>query len=300
MTPSLTPCSTGAELPHSLQPLRSGDVLEPWPADAPVIRLLGMPIHPITLTQCVVHILGSLARGCGGWVVTPNIDILRRWHRDEAFRELISGATLCVADGVPLVWAARVANTPLAGRVNGTDLMMSLSEAAADQDQSIYLLGGQSGTAELAGEALLRRWPRLRIAGYYCPPMGFENDADELQRIAEELEAARPDIIFVGLGCPKQERLIARLRPMLPHAWWLGIGISFSLIGGAIPRAPRWMQAGGLEWLHRLLQEPQRLLQRYLVHGVPFALRLFLWCISARIRGKRQEEVVVHSPGEGA
>lgn len=283
LTPSLSPPADaggrGIELTEPQRPPAEAT------HDLETVALLGMPIHRISLAQCVDYVMQSLRIGRGGWVITPNLDILRRWHRDAGFRQVVGRATLSVADGVPLVWAAAVQGTPLPGRVNGTDLMTELAAAAAERNRSVYLLGGEPGSAEAAAAALRKRLPGLCVAGTYCPPMGFEDDEAQWRQIAQRLDRAEPDIVFVGLGCPKQDRVITRLRPLLPSAWWLGIGVSFSLIGGTIPRAPRWMQANGLEWLHRLGQEPARLANRYLVHGIPFGLRLLASAVAMRLCG---------------
>ena len=118
----------------------------------------------------------------------------------------------------------------------------------------------------------------------YCPPLGFEHDPDELDRIRQALRLSQPALVLVGLGFPKQERLIASLRSELPGTWFVGVGISLSFLAGEQPRAPELMQGLGLEWAHRLLHEPRRLFRRYLVQGVPFALRLLGWALSRRLR----------------
>jgi N-acetylglucosaminyldiphosphoundecaprenol N-acetyl-beta-D-mannosaminyltransferase len=146
------------------------------------------------------------------------------------------------------------------------------------------MLGGEPGTAEAAAEVLVARHPSLRVAGCHCPPFGFERDARALEAIESALLAAQPDIVFVAMGFPKSERLSAKLAPMLPRAWWAGVGISFSFLSGQVRRAPPWMQRSGLEWLHRLAQEPKRLGRRYLVYGIPFALRLLGGAALARHR----------------
>jgi N-acetylglucosaminyldiphosphoundecaprenol N-acetyl-beta-D-mannosaminyltransferase len=127
----------------------------------------------------------------------------------------------------------------------------------------------------------------LKIAGTHCPPPGFEDDEREMGALTDKLRAAQPDIVYVGLGSPKQERLIARLRPLLPQSWWLGVGISFSFLCGQVRRAPPWMQKLGLEWLHRWIQEPGRLGRRYFLEGLPFAARLFTRALVNRLRGSR-------------
>ena len=240
----------------------------------PVVELLGARIHSITEAGAIRYILDQLQAGRGGWVVTHNVDHLRRLFHDDSFASLCRTATLVVADGMPLVWASRLQGTPLPERVTGSNLISSLSIAAAEESRAIFLLGGDPGTADAAAYKMKTRTPALRIAGTYCPPLGFESDAMEMEQLVARVTSAAPDIIFVGLGSPKQERLIHQLRPRLPHAWWLGVGISFSFVCGRVTRAPTWAQRAGLEWVHRLVREPQRLSRRYLRDDLPFAARL--------------------------
>lgn len=244
------------------------------PSRLPVVTLRGIGVHAVTEAQCVEHVIAELGAGRGGVVVTPNLDHLRRCASDTSFSDLVAAADLVVADGMPLVWASRLQGTPLPQRVAGSDLIWSLSAAAARQDRSVFLLGGDPGTAEGAARVLGEQCPGLTIAGAHCPPPGFEDDDRHTAAVADALRAAGPDIVFVALGSPKQENLIARLRPLLPGAWWLGVGISFSFVCGDVRRAPVWMRRCGLEWAHRFAQEPRRLFRRYVVSGPPFAVRL--------------------------
>ena len=239
------------------------------------VSLCGFDFHSINERQCVSHIDSQLQGGLGGWVVTANLDHLRRMVSDEQYASLCGGATLVVADGMPLIWASRIQGTPLPGRVAGSNLVSSLSAALALRQRSVYLLGGDPGTAEAAGDVLQQSFQGLKIAGTYCPPIGFQNDPAQMEQIQQKLIQARPDLVYVALGSPKQEQLISHLCDCLPAAWWIGVGISFSFLCGDVQRAPGWMQRVGLEWLHRLIQEPKRLAGRYLVHGIPFAGRLF-------------------------
>ena len=243
-------------------------------APVPSILLRGMRLHAVTENQAVQHVLDQLAVGKGGWVLTPNLDHLRRLGHDRAFRALYSHANLIVADGMPLIWAARLQGTPLPERVAGSSLISSLSAGAARANRSVFLLGGDPGTADKAAGILLARNPNLNVTGTYCPEPGFQNDEAKMQIVIQKLLEANPDIVYVALGSPKQEWLIGQIRGYLPRAWWLGIGISFSFLCGEVRRAPRWMQSCGLEWLHRLWQEPRRLARRYLLEGLPFAASL--------------------------
>ena len=215
----------------------------------------------------------------------PNLDILRRWMTDASFRTLVSGReTLFTADGAPIIWLSHMLGTPLPERVSGSDLFVELASDAAINGKSVYLLGGNPGVAEIAARILVERFPALRIAGCHAPPFGFERDPDELEKIRRLLNTSRLDIIFVGLGSPKQEQLIASLRELLPLSWWLWVGVSFSFLAGDVKRAPIWMRRVGLEWLYRVLQEPGRLFKRYFLVGIPFALGLFVRNLTRRIR----------------
>lgn len=242
----------------------------------PTITLLSAPIHRVTAKDAIEHIVSSARTGVGGWVVTPNLDILRRLVTDPSFAQLCKGATLRLPDGMPLVWASRLQKTPLPERVTGSDLIWSLTAAAANNNLSIFLLGGNPGAATDAAAVLTAKHPSLRIAGTLCPDFGFEKDQAKVRAIIERVAATNPDIVYVALGSPKQEELIKVLRPALPRTWFLGIGISFSFVSGEVARAPRWMQRVGLEWFHRLLGDPKRLFARYIIHGLPFAARLWL------------------------
>lgn len=238
------------------------------------VELDGIQLHALEEGQCVEHVVAEISAGRGGWIVTPNLDHMRRLRRDARFKESYRRADLSVADGMPLVWACRLQRTPLPGRVAGSDLIWSLSRAAAERGAAVFLLGGDPGTADEAARELRARCGGLRVAGTCCPAPGFENRPDEMAEIVERLEATRPEIVFVALGSPKQEILIELLRAHLPNAWWLGCGISFSFVAGRVKRAPVWVRRLGLEWVHRMAQEPRRLVRRYLVDGLPFGAAL--------------------------
>ena len=191
-----------------------------------------------------------------------------------------------MADGLPIVWASRLAGTPLPERVPGSDFVLTLPAAAARTGVPVFLLGGNPGVAEEAAAQLEARHPGIRVR-FHCPPFGFEDDPDELARIREALLRERPGLVLVGLGFPKQERVIRLLRRDLPETWFAGVGISLSFLAGDQPRAPLVLQRLGLEWIHRLCHEPRRLFRRYLVQGLPFALRLFTWAMTRRLRAAR-------------
>ncbi len=252
------------------------------------IDLMGLPVDCITEAGAIAVVIDGLEKGEGGWVMTPNLDQLRQFRSRPELRGFFSQADLIVADGTPLVWASRLQRTPLPERIAGSDLVWSLTAEAALYDRSIYLLGEMPEARRLAESTIRRHYPGARIVGSCSPPLGFEHDPGEVERIRRGVVESQPDIVYVALGFPKQERLIAALRPDLPSAWFVGVGISLSFIGGTVKRAPQWVIDAGLEWIHRLAQEPHRLAGRYVLRGLPFASRLFLSALGRRAFGRAQ------------
>ena len=260
------------------------DSPSPRTAGLPTVQVGGVTLHDLTEAQCIAHVLAELDAGRGGWLVTLNVNHLRTVRCDPAYAALCTQATLTVADGMPLVWASRLQGTALRARVAGSDLLSSLSVAAAGRGRSVFLLGGAPGTADACAAVLRERCPDLRVAGTACPEVTLARIQDDTNELARHLAEAAPDIVFVALGTPKEDFLIETLRSVLPHAWFVGVGISFSFLSGEIRRAPRWMQQAGLEWLHRLRQEPWRLAGRYLLHGAPIAVSLLAGALARRFR----------------
>ncbi|MGD2110798.1 MAG: WecB/TagA/CpsF family glycosyltransferase [Phycisphaerae bacterium] len=240
------------------------------------INLLDLPFDVVTFDQAVQKLI-ELAKGDKpAYATTANVDHVVRVHRRPELRPLYAAADLVVADGTPLIWASRILRTPLPERVAGSDLFPTLCAKAAEHDLSVFFLGGAPGTAQRAAETLQARHAALRVVGTHCPPFGFENDEQECAQIVERIKRADPDILFVGLGSPKQERWIADHRTEYRARLSIGVGISFSFVCGDVKRAPRWMQRVGLEWFHRLVQEPGRLWKRYLIDDlalIPLVLR---------------------------
>ncbi|MEW9529024.1 WecB/TagA/CpsF family glycosyltransferase [Microbispora sp. NPDC049125] len=238
------------------------------------VKVAGIRLDALTEAQVVDEVMTAIERGRGGHVVTPNVDICRAVSRNPSLRALVDGADLAVADGMPLVWTARLLGSPLPARVTGADLIWSLSGAAAARGLPIYLVGGRPGVADAARDALVARHPALVVAGVDAPPYGFDTCPEAVARVRARLVAARPSLVFVGLGFPRQDRLITTLRDDLPGAWFVGCGSAIAFAAGSVRRAPAWMGDHGLEWLFRLVSEPKRLARRYLVDDLPFALRL--------------------------
>ena len=249
------------------------------------IELMGMSIDSLTEEEAISTVLAGLAAGRGGWVITPNLDHLRHFHRAPELRSMFSQADLVLADGMPLVWASRVQNTPLPERVAGSDLIGSLTKAASRRGRSVFFLGGNPGAAELAADRLCEENPRLRVAGTCGPRLGFESE-DRPDRRRDR--GGEPRHRLRRSRVPEAGGLIAQIREQFPTTWFLGVGVSLSFVGGDIARAPGWMRSSGLEWLHRLATEPRRLFARYVVHGMPFALSLMSRSALTRLLASRR------------
>jgi len=244
------------------------------------VRLDGTGIDRITEDEVVSVVREAIGSGRGGRIITPNVDILRRAQADDRVRAYLNDADLIVADGMPLVWASRLSGTPLPERVAGSSLIWSLSAGLGRDGRSIFVVGGTPASDQIADGAaraaarLAGHSPGLRIAGTHCPVRGFETDETAYAELCATVADAEPDLVFVGLGFPKQEAVVTRLRRWLPEAWFIGCGAAVNFVAGDVERAPRWMQRAGLEWAHRLRTEPGRLAGRYLKHDAPYALRL--------------------------
>ena len=244
------------------------------------VHLDGTGFDRITEGEVVAVVREGIAAGRGGRIITPNIDILRRAQVNERVKAYLDDADLIVADGMPLVWASKLSGTPLPERVAGSSLIWSLSEGLGRDGRSVFVIGGNPGTASepdgatRAAARLAAACPGLRIAGTLCPEYGFERNNAVFAEFRAAIRDAQPDLVFVGLGFPKQEKVITRLRRDLPRTWFIGCGAAVNFVAGDLERAPRWMQRTGLEWAHRLTTEPRRLAGRYLRHDAPYALRL--------------------------
>jgi N-acetylglucosaminyldiphosphoundecaprenol N-acetyl-beta-D-mannosaminyltransferase len=246
------------------------------------VEVLGTPIDNVSLDEALAAIIERIEMRTFSYAVTPNVDHLMRLRRDPDLRAIYQHADFVLADGVPLVWASALLQSRLKGRVNGTDLFEGLCERAASRGLGVFLLGGDLGAADRAAERLLTRFPGLRVTGVACPSASDLQDSDANRRLQTIVRTSGADILFVGLGSPKQERWIASYARATDAVFAVGIGVSFSFIAGDIARAPVWMQRSGFEWLWRLAMEPRRLWKRYLLDDAPF-----VWLVGKEL-AKRQ------------
>lgn len=254
------------------------------------VSVAGAGFDLLTHAELIDNVAAAIRRAEGGTIVTPNVDICHRISKDVTSRGFLTSASFVVPDGMPLLWAARLAGRPLVERITGSDLVYSLSGAAAANGWSIYLIGGvpaadgRPSAAALAGDRLASLYSGLDVVGCYAPAVNFNAMADDIDVLCKELIEAEPKIVFVGLGFPKQEWLIARLTPHLPDSWFIGCGAAIAYAAGELRRAPGWMQRTGLEWTFRLATEPRRLAGRYLRRDLPFAALLLARSAWQRLR----------------
>ena len=249
--------------------------------DRPRVNILGVGVDAIDITMAVESIFDAIERGRGGYVCVTGVHGVMEAQRDAAFRSILNRSLLTTPDGMPTVWVGRASGFGRIRRVYGPDLMLAICEHSLNEHRSHFLFGGTEGVAERLRERLVGRLPGLNIVGTYTPPFrpltGAEEDA-----IVRRLTGLRPDIIWVGLSTPKQEKLMARLHARVAPAVLIGVGAAFDFHCGRVAQAPRWMQRSGLEWVFRALQEPRRLLPRYARNNLPFVYRIALQGLGVR------------------
>ena len=224
----------------------------------------------MTLAAAVDRIESMVAEGGFHYVVTPNVDFLVKARRDAELHRILVNADLVLCDGKPLVWASRWLGDPLPGRVAGSDLMPCLLQRATERGWRIFLLGGSPDVAAEAARRIASAHPSLPEVAHYSPPFRRLDEMNN-DEIVDRLRAARPDIVLVCFGCPKQEKWISRHGAMLKVPVMIGAGATIDFLAGTMARAPAWMRRSGTEWLFRLIQEPRRLAGRYADDLLSFA-----------------------------
>jgi len=249
---------------------------------APRIDILGCRVGRVDLRGALRALERMLRDGGRHQVVCLTVNTILAARRDRGLRAIYNGASLALADGLPVVWASRLLGGAIPGRAAGPDLLLAACAAAARHGRTCYLMGGRGRTAERLAQRLRSASPGLRIVGVDSPPFHERFPPEVNERILRRINLAEPDILWVGLGSPKQDRWIAENLPRLSVRVAVGIGAAFDMYGGKAGRAPSWMQAGGLEWCYRFLREPRRLFGRYFLAAPAFlplvlAQRLRRW-----------------------
>jgi N-acetylglucosaminyldiphosphoundecaprenol N-acetyl-beta-D-mannosaminyltransferase len=235
------------------------------------VDVLGVGVTAIDMGQAVAEIARWVAAREQHYVCVTGVHGVMESQRDPELLAIHNASGLTTPDGMPLVWAGRWAGVAGMGRVYGPDLMLALCALAAERGWSSYFYGAAEGVPELLAERLVARFPGLPVAGTMAPPFRLLTPAEDAV-VVERINAAAPDLVWVGLSTPKQERWMAAHVGRLTAPVLLGVGAAFDIHAGLLPQAPTWMQAAGLEWLYRLLREPRRLWRRYLRNNPRFVL----------------------------
>jgi N-acetylglucosaminyldiphosphoundecaprenol N-acetyl-beta-D-mannosaminyltransferase len=235
------------------------------------VRILGIPLARVSMASATAAVARLIDGGGGPHLVgVCNTYTAVVAQRDRSLRAFYEKAALNLPDGMPLVWVSRLFGTPIPERVCGPDFMAAFSRVAAARGYRFFLLGARPRVLEVLKRNLEAAAPGLAVVGTYAPPFGsFSNE--ENRRMVEAVNAARADVLWVGLSAPKQESWLLAMAPRLRVRVGIGVGAAFDLLAGHPVRAPLWMRQAGLEWAHRLAQEPRRLWCRYLIGHAGFA-----------------------------
>lgn len=225
-------------------------------------------IDNITMEETLAYIDTLIRRNQKSYVLFSNVDCLVKIEKDKELKEIFDNADLNLADGKPLIWISKLYKTLIKEKVSGSDLFPLLCKMSSEKKYKIFFLGAAEGVAAKAADNLVAKYPELLITGTYSPPFGFENDEKEITHILSVVKDADPDILVVGLGCPKQEKFIYKYHKELSAPLSIALGASIDFEAGNVKRAPKWMRNVGLEWLYRITQDPKRLIKRYLVDDI--------------------------------
>ncbi len=227
------------------------------------VTIVGVPLDNVTMQSAIDRIEGYIEEGGFHQVATANVNFLANSLRHPELQRVLGTCDMVVADGMPLLWISKHFRMPLQERVTGVDMVPELAKLSAEKGYGIYLLGATEASSSAAIEELERLYPGVRIVGRHCPPYVPLNEMDNAD-ILRRIRAARPDILLVAFGNPKQEIWLARHRHRLHVPVAIGIGGALNMISGIVPRSPEKFQRLGIEWLYRASREPGRLIGRYL------------------------------------
>ncbi len=247
----------------------------------PRANVLGVGVHAVDMARAVDTIAVAVSSHSKGYVCATGVHGVMEAQRDPGLREIFSRALLVVPDGMPTVWMGRLQGLRQMHRVFGPDLMLAVMADPTLQTCSHFLYGGADGVVDQLERSLRRRFPAIRIVGTWTPPYRPLNQAEE-RDLSERISRLRPDICWIGLSTPKQERFMAEYLPRLDATLMIGVGAAFDFHTGRLKDSPTWVKQLGLQWLHRLFQEPARLWKRYLINNPVFLAHAALQLVGAR------------------
>jgi len=238
------------------------------------VNILGVGLSAINLDLALAAVAGALERKSKGYVCVTGVHGVMEAQQDEQFRAILNRSFLNTPDGMPMVWIGKLSGRGHMNRVYGPDLMNLVCEFTRTRGYSHFLYGGGEGVAQELGRRLEKQFPGIQIAGSYTPPFRALSSPEEAEML-RIINESKPDIVWVGLSTPKQEKFMARYQEALQATLLFGVGAAFDFHAGKVRQAPRWIQRSGLEWLFRLGCEPRRLWRRYLRNNPRFVYRVF-------------------------
>lgn len=237
------------------------------------VNILGVGVHAIDMCRALELFQYAVEERKKGYVCVTGVHGIMEAQKNSAFRSILNNSLLTTPDGMPTVWVGRWQGHSQMQRVFGPDMMLEVCAMSVAKGYTHFLYGGADGVAEQLKAALLSKFPGLRIVGTYTPPFRPLNEAEK-EDLCARVSSATPDIFWVGLSTPKQERFMAEYLPRLDTRVMVGVGAAFDVHTGRIQDAPDWVKNAGLQWLHRLGQEPGRLWKRYLYNNPRFVLKM--------------------------
>ena len=249
------------------------------------VNLLGVGVSAINMGQALAMADAALQTGSRGYICVTGVHGIMEAQADSSFKSILNHSLITTPDGMPTVWVGRLRGFWDMQRVFGPEFMLRMCALSEKRGYTQFFYGGSQGVADELRQTLLKKFPGLRIAGTYTPPFRAlsSSEQSELQSLIARL---KPDIVWVGLSTPKQERFMAEYLPKLDARLMVGVGAAFDVHTGKIKDAPDWVKQSGLQWLHRLCQEPRRLWKRYLINNPKF-----LWKITTQLLGVTKFEL---------
>lgn len=251
----------------------------------PRVNILGVGISAVNMETALAHTESMLGTEAQAYICVTGVHGIMEAQRDKTLLETLNASLLSVPDGMPTVWVGHVYGYRDMQRVYGPDFMLALCDRSQTKGYRHFLFGGNEGVAEELRVVLTKQFPDLQIVGTYTPPFRPMSDA-EMATLQRQIAESKPDILWVGLSTPKQERFMRAALQSLQVKVMVGVGAAFDIHTGRIQDAPAWMKTSGLQWLHRLLQEPRRLARRYLINNPLFITRISAQIVTDSISGR--------------
>lgn len=261
-------------------------------------NVLGVGVHAIKLESAVELMESAILSGRRGYVCVTNVHAVMEAQKNAGYKRVLNSSFLTLPDGRPTVWVGRSQGLKEMDQVGGPELMLRFCEISSRKRYTHFFYGGQPGVAEQLKDSLTRQFPRLRVIGTYTPPFRALNQEEELE-VRDLLARLKPDVMWIGLGAPKQELFMAQYFGRMDTTLMVGVGAAFNIHAGRIIDAPGWIKRAGFAWLYRLAQEPRRLWKRYLKTNPRFLYEITLQMLRVKKfdleTGAKEGEVVVKS-----